>query len=298
MGGSVYAEASGNVKTLLFLRRKPHLRAANGGSGGSRGKSGAQGTDVTVKVPIGTLIRDRDSRDLHADLDNQGKRVLLAKGGCGGHGNAHFKSSVNRRPTEYTEGFAGEVREFALELRLMADIGLVGMPNAGKSSLLAALTRANPKIANYPFTTLEPNLGVIADTDSEVVAADIPGLIEGAVSGAGLGNRFLRHISRTRMLWHVVDVAAPSDIEALRRNMSTIVSELEHFENGLLCDKPRWMVFNKIDVASGERMEELASPESGLLAGVGTRQFFVSAFSGEGVGVLRSAALEYGYGAP
>ena len=290
-GGSVFAESSRNVKTLLSFRRGPSLRARNGGPGGSRGKHGQNGSGIVVKVPLGTVIRDHESGFLHADLNEEGMRTLLAKGGSGGFGNIHFKSSTNRRPRECTEGFKGEERKFLLELRLLADIGIVGLPNAGKSSLLAAMTRAMPKIANYPFTTLEPNLGVIVGNDSEVVIADIPGLIEGAAAGAGHGNRFLKHISRTRLLWQVVDVSELGRAAQVDKNIALIKRELRQFEDGTLLAKPCWLVYNKIDAAPDDLLGKLFA--EGRRAKVAGRVFAVSAVTGEGIKQLKQAALEY-----
>lgn len=291
-GGSVYAVASPRTKTLRPFRRQFRVRAKNGGRGGNRRRRGAAAEDVVLEVPVGTVVRDLSSRQLHADLASEGMQVLLARGGKGGLGNTRFKSSTNRRPMEVTEGLPGEEREFLLELRILAEIGLVGLPNAGKSSLLAALTAANPKIANYPFTTLEPNLGVIADDRAEVVVADIPGLIEGAARGAGLGNRFLRHIARTRLLWHVVDIATPESIEEARRNIGMINSELRVFENGMLASKACWLVLNKADIADDGRKADLPGSLGGRAAGMPT--FLVSAMSMEGVDRLRRAALRGG----
>lgn len=285
-GGSVFAECSAGMRTLLPLKRRRLVKASNGRPGGSRAKAGAGGKDTVVKVPTGTIIRDSESRHLHADLSKDGDRVILARGGQGGFGNAHFKSSTNRRPSEATDGFAGEERKFLLELRLLADVGLVGLPNAGKSSLLAAMTRANPKIAGYPFTTLEPNLGVAADDWAELVIADIPGLIEGAGHGAGCGNRFLRHISRTAVLWHVVDVSARDSLDEVGKDVDVIRSELGEFEGGSLREKPSWLVFNKIDAAPADMISRIGGER------FGERCFAVSAMTGEGIPELKRAALE------
>lgn len=289
VGGSVYAVASPRAKTLRQYRRQFRVSAENGVRGGNRRRRGASATDVVLEVPVGTVIRDLDSGMLHADLTSEGMRTLLARGGRGGVGNTHFKSSTNRRPRESTDGCPGERREFLLELRILAEIGMVGLPNAGKSSLLAALTAANPKVANYPFTTLEPNLGVIADDRSEHVVADIPGLIEGAAKGAGLGNRFLRHVSRTRLLWHVVDIATPEDMGQLRRNIELLVSELSVFEGGYLSRKPCWLILNKADIADGARKGRLPGALGACARGMPT--FLVSAVTGEGIDRLRWAAL-------
>src|SRR3954465_8092218 len=212
-GGSVWARADRNVNTLIDYRFARIHRAENGARGMSSDCNGRGGADVELRVPVGTLVRDEESGELVADLAKDGERALLARGGSGGLGNIHFKSSVNRAPRQFTRGEPGEVRKLGLELRVLADVGLAGVPNAGKSTFIRAVSSARPKVADYPFTTLNPSLGVVRVGEKSFVVADIPGLIEGAAEGAGLGHQFLRHLGRTKLLLHVVDIA-PFDPEA------------------------------------------------------------------------------------
>ena len=218
-GGSVWARADRNVNTLVDYRFARMHRAENGVRGGSQDCNGRAGEDVELRVPVGTLIRDEESQALVADLARDGERALLARGGKGGLGNVHFKSSVNRAPRQFTRGEEGESRRLALELRVLADVGLLGLPNAGKSSLIRAVSSARPKVADYPFTTLNPSLGVVrAGGDHSFVIADIPGLIEGAAEGAGLGVQFLRHLARTSILLHIVDISEQDLARDVRRH--------------------------------------------------------------------------------
>src|SRR5438046_4081977 len=205
-GGSVWARADRNVNTLIDYRFARIHRAGNGGKGMGADCNGRAGGDLELRMPVGTLVRDEESADLVADLAKDGERALLARGGQGGLGNLHFKSSVNRAPRQFTRGVPGESRSLGLELRVLADVGLLGLPNAGKSSFIRAVSSARPKVADYPFTTLNPSLGVVRAGNSSFVVADIPGLIEGAAEGAGLGHQFLRHLARTRLLLHLVDL--------------------------------------------------------------------------------------------
>ncbi|MEM8835772.1 MAG: GTPase ObgE [Planctomycetota bacterium] len=248
-GGDVIAAADPNVNTLLDFRHNREWKAEPGEAGRGRSQTGADGADRVIPMPAGTLIFDQDSGDLIRDLA-PGERIVLARGGGGGLGNEHFKSSTNQTPREATPGEEGEVRELRLELKLIADIGLVGKPNAGKSTLLKALTRATPKIAAYPFTTLSPQLG-IAEIENErrLVFADIPGLIEGAAEGVGLGHDFLRHIERTRALVHLLD-AEPSDGSSPGANYDAIRKELFEY-SPLLAEKPELIALNKIDLLGG-----------------------------------------------
>ena len=241
-GGSVWARADRNVNTLVDYRFARIHRAENGGKGMGADCHGRSGKDIELRVPVGTLVKDSESGDLVADLAKDGARALLARGGGGGRGNIHFKSSVNRAPRQFTRGEHGESRDLALELRVLADVGLLGLPNAGKSTFIRAVSSARPKVADYPFTTLHPSLGVVRAGESSFVVADIPGLIEGASEGAGLGHQFLRHLSRTGLLLHLVDLTQP----AAARDVRVIAAELKKFEDGL-ARKPRWLLFNKID---------------------------------------------------
>jgi GTP-binding protein len=241
-GGSVWARADRNVNTLIDYRFARIHRAENGGRGLGKDRYGAAGQDIELRMPVGTVIRDEESGDLVADLAKDGERALLARGGAGGRGNIHFKSSVNRAPRQFTRGEPGEVRKLALELRVLADVGLLGLPNAGKSTFIRAVSSARPKVADYPFTTLNPSLGVVRVGEASFVIADIPGLIEGASEGAGLGHQFLRHLSRTRLLLHIVDLT----LEDPARDAKVIAAELKKYGE-TLHRKPRWLVFNKMD---------------------------------------------------
>ena len=241
-GGSVWARADRNINTLIDYRFARIHRARNGDKGSGSDCNGAAGEDIELRVPVGTLVRDEESGGLIADLAADGQKALLARGGDGGLGNLHFKSSTNRAPRQFTRGEPGESRNLALEVRVLADVGLLGLPNAGKSSLIRAVSSARPKVADYPFTTLNPSLGVARVGDATFVVADIPGLIEGASQGAGLGHQFLRHLARTRLLLHVVDLALDEPAADVR----TIAAELKAYDAALF-RKPRWLVFNKID---------------------------------------------------
>src|SRR4051812_4847732 len=247
-GGSVWARADRNINTLVEYRFARIHRAKDGARGAGSHCSGAAGPDIELPVPVGTVIRDAETGDLVADLAKDGDRVVLARGGQGGLGNVHFKSSVNRAPRQFTRGEPGESRQLALELRVLADVGLLGLPNAGKSSFIRAVSSARPKVADYPFTTLNPSLGVVRVGHSSFVVADLPGLIEGAAEGAGLGHQFLRHLSRTSLLLHLVDIA-PFDPDAdPARDAAAIIRELKKYAP-TLHRKPRWLVFNKADLA-------------------------------------------------
>lgn len=258
-GGSVYAEADENTNTLVEYRFVKRYQAENGEKGHGSDRYGAGADDITLKMPVGTLIRDIDTGEIVADLTHHGQRVCLARGGKGGLGNIHFKSSVNRAPKQSTPGEEGEARSLMLELKVLADVGLLGMPNAGKSTLITAVSAARPKIADYPFTTLHPNLGVVRlDENHSFVMADIPGLIEGAAEGAGLGHRFLKHLSRTGLLLHVVDLAPFDEETDPAAEALTIINELRKYDEELF-DKPRWLVLNKLDMLSEEEAEERAA---------------------------------------
>lgn len=250
-GGSIYAEADENVDTLLEFHFMRRFNAKNGAKGEGKDKYGKGADDVFLRMPVGTVIKDADTGETLADLTRHGQKILLAKGGKGGLGNLHFKSSTSRAPRQSTPGEQGEARALSLELKLMADVGLLGLPNAGKSTLISAVSNARPKIADYPFTTLEPSLGVVGTKDSGFVMADIPGIIEGAAEGAGLGLRFLRHLSRTGLLAHLVDLGSSALGSDPAQDYAAVVSEIKKYDPKL-CAKPRWLVLNKIDLLAGE----------------------------------------------
>lgn len=260
-GGHVYVLADSNLNTLVDYRYERSYKARNGEPGKGRQMTGKSADDIYLKVPVGTTVVDLDTDEVLADLTRDGEAVMVAKGGRGGLGNVHFKSSVNQAPRKTTNGTPGEVRRLRLELKVLADVGLLGMPNAGKSTLIRAISAAKPKVADYPFTTLVPNLGVVkADRYRSFVVADIPGLIEGAAEGAGLGIRFLKHLARTRLLLHVVDIA-PLDGEPADQ-IDAIADELDRFSPAL-AEQERWLVFNKIDLLpdqeAAERVEEIVA---------------------------------------
>ncbi len=251
-GGSVFALADENINTLVEYRFVKRYQAKNGEKGHGADRYGAGAEDIELHMPVGTLIRDADTDEVVADLTHHGQRVCLARGGKGGLGNIHFKSSVNRAPKQATPGEEGEARRLLLELKVLADVGLLGMPNAGKSTLIRAVSAARPKVADYPFTTLHPNLGVVRlDENHSFVMADIPGLIEGAAEGAGLGHRFLKHLARTGLLLHVIDLAPFDDGTDPAAEALAIVDELRRYDEDLF-HKPRWLVFNKLDMLSAE----------------------------------------------
>ena len=251
-GGSIWAVADRNINTLIDYRYARIHRAHRGENGRGADQYGRGAEDIVLRMPVGTVISDADSGERIADLAIDGARTLVAKGGKGGLGNLHFKSSTNRAPKQFTKGEEGVQRKLKLELRVLADVGLLGMPNAGKSTLIRAISAARPKVADYPFTTLAPNLGVVRTSEARsFVVADIPGLIEGAADGAGLGHRFLRHLARTRLLLHLVDLA-PLDIDADPvHDARAIVKELKLYDQALF-DKPRWLVLNKLDLIPEE----------------------------------------------
>jgi GTPase len=283
-GGSIWARADRNINTLIDYRFARIHRAHDGKRGASADCNGAGGDDLELRMPVGTLIRDEETGDLVADLAKDGERALLARGGQGGLGNVHFKSSVNRSPRQFTHGEPGESRRLALELRVLADVGLLGLPNAGKSSFIRAVSSARPKVADYPFTTLNPSLGVVRVGDAAFVVADIPGLIEGAAEGAGLGHQFLRHLARTRLLLHLVDLTDENPAQSVR----TIAAELKKYEDALH-RKPRWLIFNKSDA-----LEEAKTRAGKIVRTLRwTRPWFViSALTGEGCAALCKAVAK------
>ena len=276
-GGDVRIAADRRVKTLLELGRRRRVVAGRGGHGGGGARRGADGEDALLRAPIGTRIYDADTGALHADLTRERAGCILAAGGRGGLGNRHFKTSVSRAPRRRTEGESGEERRFRLELRLLADVGLLGLPNAGKSSLLRALSAARPKVASYPFTTLSPQLGVVDSGDgAAVTVADVPGLIRGAAHGAGLGARFLRHLTRTALLCHVVDMSAADPAADCQQ----VQDELREGAPPLF-EKPRWLVLNKSDLLPAEARNKCRSTMRRRFPHF-ARTHIVSALSGEG----------------
>lgn len=280
-GGSVIAVADRNLNTLIDFRYTRTFVAERGENGGSKDCFGKGGKDTYLRMPVGTIISNLETGEVIADMDVDGKQVVIARGGRGGLGNLHFKSSVNRAPRKRTLGQPGERFSLRLELKVLADVGLLGMPNAGKSTFIRAVSAARPKVADYPFTTLAPSLGVVrTDVDRSFVVADIPGLIEGAAEGAGLGHQFLRHLQRTHLLLHIVDLA-PFDPEANPvAEAHAIVEELRKYDEALY-NKPRWLVLNKLDLIPEE---ERAQRVQAFLEAYGPveRHFEIAAINGEG----------------
>ena len=291
-GGSVFAVADRNINTLVDYRFARMHRAKNGESGRGADCYGKGADDVILHMPVGTVITDINSGQVIADLTHDGEKVLLAKGGAGGLGNLHFKSSTNRTPRQCTPGEEGERRELQLELKVLADVGLLGMPNAGKSTFIRAVSAARPKVADYPFTTLHPNLGVVrVSEEKSFVIADIPGLIEGAAEGAGLGHQFLRHLARTRLLLHLVDLAPLYEGVDPVHEAHAILNELKKYDEDLY-NKPRWLVLNKLDLLQAEdRTEKVATFLKEF--GNDTRYFAISAINGEGCKELTYAIMEH-----
>jgi len=254
-GGHVIMVADASLNTLVDFRYTRRFEAQRGEHGKGSDMFGVKGDDVVLKVPVGTIVSDAESGQVVCELLQPGERVMVAKGGDGGFGNMHYKSSTNRAPRQKTPGWPGERKTLKLELKVLADVGLLGMPNAGKSTLIAAVSNARPKIADYPFTTLHPNLGVVrVGPEKSFVVADVPGLIEGASEGAGLGHQFLRHLQRTRLLLHLVDAAPFDDTVDPVAQAKAIVAELKKFDPALHA-KPRWLVLNKVDMLPAEERE-------------------------------------------
>ncbi|MGI9170303.1 MAG: GTPase ObgE [Caulobacteraceae bacterium] len=282
-GGDVWIEAAGGLNTLIDYRYHQHFKAKTGGHGMGRNRSGAAGADAVLKVPVGTQVFEEDRETLIADLDREGVRVRLAAGGNGGFGNTHFKGPVNQAPRRANPGLAGVEAWIWLRLKLIADVGIVGLPNAGKSTFLAAASAARPKIADYPFTTLTPHLGVVdLSTNERFVMADVPGLIESASEGAGLGTRFLGHIERTAVLIHMIDAAGDDPAGA----WAAIRAELAAYGEGV-AEKPELIALNKIDALNAEARANVAARVAGVS---GAAPHLVSAVSGEGVRELLRAA--------
>ncbi|MEY3200849.1 MAG: GTPase [Pseudomonadota bacterium] len=291
-GGSIFAVADRNLNTLIDYRYKRIFRAQRGENGRGSDCYGKGGEDMALLVPVGTTLTDIDTGEVIADLDADGKRALIARGGRGGLGNLHFKSSTNRAPRQCTPGEEGERRNLRLELKVLADVGLLGMPNAGKSTFIRAVSAARPKVADYPFTTLAPNLGVVrVDENRSFVIADIPGLIEGAAEGAGLGHQFLRHLQRTRVLLHIVDLAPLSpDVDPVKE-AKAIIGELRKYDESLY-QKPRWLVLNKLDLIPEE--ERQARIDDFLAAFGPTEKYFaIAAITGEGTREILFAVMDH-----
>lgn len=290
-GGDVYLQADENLNTLVDYQFEKYHKAERGENGGSVNCTGKRGADLVLKVPVGTRAVDVDTDEVIGDLTTHGQKLMVAKGGWHGLGNARFASSTNRTPRKKTNGTPGEIRNLRLELLLLADVGLLGLPNAGKSTLIRAVSAAKPKVADYPFTTLVPNLGVVrVESHRSFVIADIPGLIEGAAEGAGLGIQFLKHLERCRLLLHVIDVL-PADGSDPAENAQTIIQEL-HKYSAKLAAKPRWLVFNKLDLVLEDELEEIVQQVTAALDWQGP-VFKISAASRENTQQLSREILNY-----
>jgi GTP-binding protein len=291
-GGSVFAVGDRNINTLIDYRYARRHEARNGENGRGSDQYGAAAADIVLRMPMGTIVRDADTGEVIAELLVPDEKVLLAKGGDGGFGNLHFKSSTNRAPRQKTPGWPGEQKKLKLELRVLADVGLLGMPNAGKSTLIAAVSNARPKIADYPFTTLHPNLGVVrVGPEQSFVMADIPGLIEGAAEGAGLGHQFLRHLQRTHLLLHLVDLAPFDEAVDPVAQARAIVAELKKYDASLHA-KPRWLVLNKLDMVPADEREKRVKEFVRRLRWKGP-VFQISALTREGCEPLIRAIYEH-----
>ncbi|MEP7371047.1 MAG: Obg family GTPase CgtA [Nitrosospira sp.] len=291
-GGSIYAIADRNINTLVDYRFARLHRAKKGENGRGSDCYGKGADDITLRMPVGTVITNAVTGEAMADLAHHEQKVLLAKGGVGGLGNLHFKSSTNRAPRQFTFGEPGQEFGLKLELKVLADVGLLGMPNAGKSTLIRAVSAARPKVADYPFTTMHPNLGMVrVDQNRSFVMADIPGLIEGAAEGAGLGHRFLKHLMRTRLLLHIVDMAPLDENIDPVREAKAIVKELGKYDESLY-QKPRWLVLNKTDLLPENEREKICKKFIRSLSWKG-KSFTISALSGEGCKALTYAIMEH-----
>ncbi len=284
-GGSIYAIAVNNVNTLIDYRYKQHFKAKKGGNGAGQNKTGKAADDIILKVPVGTQILDDDKFTEIADLTEEGQTVLLAEGGKGGLGNSHFKTSTNQAPRKFQKGEEGAERWIWLKLKIIADIGLVGLPNAGKSTFISAVTNAKAKIENYPFTTLNPQLGMIKFDDKEVVMADIPGLIEDAHLGKGLGDRFLAHVERCSVILHIIDASSDDPI----KNYKIIRNEIEKYNNSLY-KKPEIIALNKIDITPDEYITDLTKEFSTITK---NRVFAISAATHKNCEALVNYAVSF-----
>ncbi|WP_440997282.1 Obg family GTPase CgtA [Arhodomonas sp. SL1] len=284
-GGSVYLVGDEGLNTLADFRHSRRYAAERGDNGRGRQMTGRSGEDVVVPVPVGTVVVDAETGETIGDVTAEGERLLVARGGDGGIGNIHFKSSTNRAPRQSTPGQSGERRELGLELRVLADVGLLGLPNAGKSTLLRAVSAARPRVADYPFTTLYPSLGVVrVGPGQSFVMADIPGLIEGAAEGAGLGVRFLKHLARTRLLLHVVDVSCIYDDRDPAEDAASVVGEVARFDPALAA-RERWLVLNKMDLIPADEQEAVTAEIAAAMGWDGP-VFAVSGETGEGTAEL------------
>jgi len=278
-GGSIYVESDENINTLIDFRFVKNYRAKRGENGRSAECYGAKGDDLILRVPVGTVITEKQSGEVLADFENHGEKLIIANGGKGGLGNVHFKSSTNRAPRQCTQGDPGEEFELYLELKVLADVGLLGMPNAGKSSLIRSISAAKPKVADYPFTTLQPNLGVVrVDNERSFVVADIPGLIEGAADGYGLGHQFLRHLDRTKLLLHLIDIAPFDESVDPAKEGEAIINELKKYSIDLF-NKPRWLILNKIDLITN--LDQIQDEIKSKMKWKG-KVFCISAINGKG----------------
>jgi GTP-binding protein len=291
-GGDVWLVADEGLNTLIDFRHQRFFKARRGENGMGRQMTGAGGVDEVIRVPVGTSVVNVSTEEEIGDLTVHGQRLLVARGGDGGHGNIHFKSSTNRAPRKSTPGYPGEERLIRLELKLLADVGLLGFPNAGKSTFIRAISAARPRVADYPFTTLHPNLGVVRiETDRSFVVADIPGIIEGAAEGAGLGIQFLKHVMRTRLLLHLVDMAPADESIDPAGQVRTIARELKSFDADL-ATRPRWLVFNKADLLPPDEAKARAKDLVRRLRWKGP-WFLVSAATGEGTREVCFKVMEF-----
>jgi GTP-binding protein len=291
-GGSVWLRSLEGINTLADFRIQRIFKAKSGEGGSGNGCTGRSGEDLYVSVPVGTQVRDAETNESLGDLARAGQELKVAQGGKGGWGNTRYKSSTNRAPRQFGPGLPGEKRTLALELKVIADVGLLGLPNAGKSTLIRAVSAARPRVADYPFTTLYPNLGVVnCGQHRSFVMADIPGLIEGAADGAGLGIRFLKHLQRTRVLLHLIDILPPDPQADPVRDARAIVGELKKFDKGL-ATKPRWLVINKRDLLPDEDAERLAADITRRLRYRGP-VFLISAATGRGTRELAEAVMQF-----
>ncbi|MGA0570146.1 Obg family GTPase CgtA [Variovorax sp. VNK109] len=291
-GGHVYALADVNLNTLVDFRFSRRHEAKRGQHGMGSDMFGAAGDDIVLKMPVGTIITDAETGEVLYELLTPGEQIMIAKGGDGGFGNMRFKSAINRAPRQKTPGWPGEKKNLKLELKVLADVGLLGMPNAGKSTLISAISNARPKIADYPFTTLHPNLGVVrVGPEQSFVVADVPGLIEGASEGAGLGHQFLRHLQRTRLLLHLVDLAPFDDAVDPVAQAKAIVGELKKYDEALF-RKPRWLVLNKLDMVPAEEREARVKDVVRRLRYKGP-VFEISALTREGCEPLVKAVFQH-----
>ena len=288
-GGSIIIEARDGLNTLADFRNKSKFIAQNGKPGGGKNKKGKSGNDLVIKLPVGSIVYDSKTEELICDLDHDEQTIKIVTGGTFGLGNTRFKTSTNRAPRKKTDGKKGEERQLKIILKVLADVGLIGLPNVGKSSILAAISMAKPKIANYAFTTIHPNLGVVLINDYEkFIVADIPGLIKGASTGAGLGIQFLKHISRTKLLLHVIDIER-NNVDQILKDMNIIIKELKDYDSELI-KKDKWFVFNKIDMLEKKQINTI---ENFVKDKIKSKMFFVSAKNKSGLEDMCDNITEY-----